>query len=92
MRATGNGEIHRCVENLLAIIRGEVPYERLKGLNARVIDKPTDEATEEIKQDATWLLNTYEPRVKVNGITATHDDTAHDGVFSVTADVEEISR
>lgn len=68
MRAQGNGNKYRCVENLLAIVRGEVPYDRLRGLNPRLIDRPAPEVRGQLVQDATWLVETYEPRVDVDGV------------------------
>ena len=43
-------------------------YERIKGLDPRMIDKPITTAEPEIQQDAEWLLETYEPRVTMDGI------------------------
>ena len=37
MRANGNGAPNVCASNLLRLIRGEVPYERIKGLDPRMI-------------------------------------------------------
>ena len=61
MRASGNGSAQRCAENLLATVRGEVPYDRLKGLDARVVDKPYNEAQSLIQQDAEWVLTPTNP-------------------------------
>lgn len=88
MRAEGNADVRRCAENLLATVRGEVAYERLKGLDARVIDKPADEAAALLQQDAAWLLETYEPRAIVNGITVLREESSGCD-FKVTADIEE---
>ena len=41
MKASGNGAPEICVQNLLKTIRGEVPYERIKGIDRTLIDKPT---------------------------------------------------
>ena len=60
MRANGNGAPNVCASNLLRLIRGEVPYERIKGLDPRMIDKPITTAEPEIQQDAEWLLETTE--------------------------------
>lgn len=68
MKGKGNGSPEQCVRNLLAIVRGEVPYERIKGLDARILDKPAIQAENEIKEDAQWTIQTYEPRVTVNKI------------------------
>lgn len=87
MRASGNGSAQRCAENLLATVRGEVPYDRLKGLDARVVDKPYHEAESLIQQDAEWVLETYEPRGTVKEITVT-DGESFGGLFDVTAKLE----
>ena len=88
MRATGNGTPDVCANNLLRITRGEVPFERVKGLDPRMIDRPLSVAEAEIQQDAEWLLETYEPRVDVNAINIAPSDAAPGG-FIVTADIEE---
>ena len=33
MKASGNGTPQTCVQNLLKTTRGEVPYERIKGID-----------------------------------------------------------
>lgn len=87
MRASGNGSPDVCAANLLLTVRSEVPYERVKGLDPRLMDKPITAAEPEIKQDAEWLLETYEPRAEVTGITLTPRDTG--GGYIVTADIAE---
>lgn len=69
MRASGNGSTDVCASNLLLTFRGEVPYERVKGLDPRLMDKPVTTAEPEIRQDAEWLLETYEPRAEVQRVT-----------------------
>ena len=44
MKASGNGAPEICVQNLLKTIRGEVPYERIKGIDRTLIDKPSETA------------------------------------------------
>lgn len=87
MRAIGNGSAQRCAENLLATVRGEVPYDRLKGLDARVVDKPYNEAQSLIQQDAEWVLDTYEPRGTVKEITVAQGES-FGGLYDVTAKLE----
>ena len=87
MRASGNGSAQRCAENLLATVRGEVPYDRLKGLDARVVDKPYNEAQSLIQQDAEWVLDTYEPRGTVKEITDAQGES-FGGLYDVTAKLE----
>lgn len=88
MRATGNGAPGVCANNLLKITRGEVPFERVKGLDPRMIDRPLGIVESEVKYDAEWLIGTYEPRVAVGaiGISAS---IATAGGFIVTADIKE---
>ena len=88
MRAQGNGTPEVCANNLLRITRGEVPFERVKGLDPQIIDRPIAQAVVEAKQDADWLLSTYEPRVTVQDIHVAQSDGVA-GLFSVTADVKE---
>lgn len=80
MKASGNGRPEQCAANLLRITRGEVPYERLKGLSAAGIDGPTVYASDSLVMDAEWLIRTYEPRVDVNDIsiaTLIQEQSAH---------------
>lgn len=63
MKAHGNGTPETCASNLLRIVRGEVPYDRVKGRDSALIDQPN--ATDEAIADAEWLLETYEPRVEL---------------------------
>jgi phage baseplate assembly protein W len=68
MLASGNGRPEVCAVNLLQITRGEVPYERIKGLNTALIDRPSEIAAGAVAADAEWVLNTYEPRIQSGGI------------------------
>ena len=69
MKAHGNGTPETCASNLLRIVRGEVPFDRVRGRDGALIDRAnvTDEAT----ADAEWLLETYEPRVTVESVETT---------------------
>ena len=42
MKASGNGAPEICVQNLLKTIRGEVPYERIKGCLLYTSPSPRD--------------------------------------------------
>ena len=68
MRSAGNGSPEQCAVNLLLITRGEVPYSRIKGRDAALVDRPASSATAEAEADAEWLLETFEPRMKVESI------------------------
>lgn len=88
MKAKGNGAPQVCVNNLLRLFRGEVPYERVKGLDPRLIDRPAGVASGLLQQDADWLIETYEPRATMKAITLEQTDGINGG-FSVTAEIEE---
>ena len=68
MKAHGNGTPETCASNLLRIVRGEVPYDRVRGRDAALVGQPN--ATDEAVADAEWLLETYEPRVNVESVEA----------------------
>ena len=86
MVSSGNGNVRRCVQNLLRTFRGENPYERVKGIDPRLIDKPIIEAEPQARQDAEWLIDTYEPRATINGITVSSEDAVGGG-FVINADI-----
>lgn len=88
MRSSGNGSPKVCAENLLKCTRGEIPFERIKGLDPRLIDMPIAAARSAVQQDAEWLLETYEPRVIVDAVNIEPDGSVNGG-FSVTANVTE---
>ena len=68
MRSSGNGNPMQCVSNLIRIVRGEVPYERCKGLDPRLIDKPYSTVKSALKKDVIWTIKTYEPRADIKSI------------------------
>ncbi len=90
MRANGNGYPQVCVQNLLQLFRGECPYERVKGLDPRLIDQPAQIVAPQVMQDAEWLIETYEPRVTVDAIRIEEKQDGASGGFAVIADVSEV--
>ena len=86
MTATGNGTPQRCVANLIRTIRGEVPYERIKGIDPTLIDRPSKAASPQVAADVAFVLRTYEPRVNTNDIdiVALADQA---GSFGINVDV-----
>lgn len=84
MRAKGNGDVRVCVSNLMRTFRGEVPYERVKGIDPRMIDRPTSIVDPIIQEDVSWLIETYEPRADVESIN-TSQDGGVDGGLLITA-------
>lgn len=78
-----------CVNNLIQIARGEVPYDRVKGVSFASIDGPATKTTDDIVEDAEWMIGTYEPRVEVDSVEATPSDVAG-GHFALTANINTI--
>lgn len=79
MRSSGNGNPRVCVENLLKCVRGEVPYERVKGISPRIIDAPYPEARQLFTQDASLLIEIYEPRATLDYIDLLPADASQGG-------------
>ncbi len=73
MKASGNGTAQQCVANLMNIYQYEVPYARLMGMPPEIFDKPAEEAKVLAKNQASWLIENYEPRVTVNDINVTYN-------------------
>lgn len=68
MKRKGNGSPQQCIQNLLKIARGEVPFDRLKGVDPRLIGQPCKTASPQLVSDVRWLLKTYEPRANTSKI------------------------
>lgn len=90
MLSKGNGAPEVCVQNLLKTIRGEVPYERIKGLDRALIGAPSGDIVAEITADAQYVIKTYEPRVDVNNVKL-EAAAPTTGGFVVTAEIKSKS-
>lgn len=87
MKAHGNGTPETCASNLLRIVRGEVPYDRVKGIDGSLFDKPN--AKDEVIADIEWLMENYEPRVEVEGVEGnTEAEEALTGDFSALVNIK----
>ena len=70
MLSSGNGTPEVCVNNLLAIVQGENPYERCKGVDADITDAPAGEAVGILAAEVVQVIEEYEPRMEMEDITA----------------------
>ncbi len=68
MLASGNGKPMQCVANLVRITRGECAYDRVKGIDPTLIDRPVSIVKPLLQEDIRWLIKTYEPRVDLRDI------------------------
>lgn len=87
MRASGNSDPSVCVQNLLKTVRGEVPYERIKGLDPTLIDQPGALAAEKLTADVEFVLETYEPRIRLTSAELSAI-AAQTGGFALKADIK----
>ena len=85
MKAHGNGSPETCAGNLLRLVRGEVPFDRVRGRDGALVDQPN--ATDEAIADAEWLLETYEPRVTLESMDA-RAEAAVSGDFATLVKIE----
>ena len=79
MKAQGNGRPETCAFNLLRIVRGEIPFDRVRGRDGALIDQPS--VADEAQADAKWVLSTYEPRVEIESVEM-NPEAASAGDFS----------
>lgn len=84
MLAKGNSAPEVCVQNLLKTIRGEVPYERIKGIDRTIFDSPSGYGANDLKADAEFIIKTYEPRVEIDKVEITASNSQNGG-FNLTA-------
>lgn len=74
MRKQGNSRPEVCAYNILSTIRGEVAYERIKGVDGRLTDQPANMVTGEAETDAERQLEIFEPRIDVDRVEVTTDE------------------
>ena len=89
MQRKNNSDPAVCVSNLLRISRGEVPYERIKGISSAYIGTPAAHAVDEVVEDAGWMLGIYEPRAEIESIEADPTDEPS-GHFAIKATIKSI--
>lgn len=87
MLKSRNSDPRLCAENLLRIVRGEVAYDRVRGIDGRIIDQPDEEARFQLEQDALWNIENYEPRIKVDEINISAETV--DGNYRLSVNVSE---
>ena len=68
MLAKGNGNLENCINNLVHIFRGEVPFERAMGLNRAYIGKVSGIEFAKMTVDTKRMLKAYEPRADIDNI------------------------
>ena len=72
MRKEGNGSPEVCAENLMNTVRGECAHDRVKGINARIIDMPAEKA---VKGDHVTMKLDF--RLRPSDKVYKHEDTEY---------------
>lgn len=86
MRSSGNGKAAVCVNNLVRISRGEVPFDRIKGVRLAELTGRTLVEKDDLADDVKWMVKTYEPRINVDSVKVTVED-AENGQAAVTVSI-----
>lgn len=77
MRSSGNGNAAVCVHNLVRISRGEIPFDRIRGV--RLTEHVGKVLTEkdDLADDIKWMIKTYEPRISLDSVEIRVEDAAN---------------
>lgn len=78
-------EIAQNVRTIIATPKYSVPMDRLFGVNAEIVDRPTPKAAAQLQAEIIQAIRKYEPRCKVKKVTFEGDN---DGKLSVKVRVE----
>lgn len=87
MLSKGNGNAEVTAQNLVKTIRGEVPFDRIRGIDISYTDRPASEIRNEIVNDVFETLEDYEPRVDVKNIDLQPEG---DGSFNINLEIEKV--
>lgn len=85
MRMSENGNPAVCAKNLMSMTVGECPFDRLRGRDPAMLDRPMGE--KQAVRNARMVIEIYEPRLEATVVKAGYRD-AH-GNFEILMDVEE---
>ncbi|MFR7829178.1 MAG: early E1A protein [Eubacterium sp.] len=87
MLSQGNGNAEVTSQNLIKIIRGEVPYDRIRGIDVSYIDRPVEIVKDDVENDVIETLEDYEPRVDVQDVNL---EQTSDGSFKINLEVTKV--
>lgn len=65
MLSQGNSNAEITARNLMKTYRGEVPYDRIRGIDGSFTDKPISQVIDDIDNDVRETIEEYEPRADV---------------------------
>lgn len=87
MLSQGNGNAEVTSQNLIKIIRGEVSYDRIRGIDVSYIDRPVEIVKDDVENDVIETLEDYEPRVDVQDVNL---EQTSDGSFKINLEVTKV--
>lgn len=85
MLSSGNSNAEITASNLIRITRGEVPYDRIKGIDGSLNDMPTEKIASDIENDVRETIEEYEPRVDVKDVIISRKN----GSIEIEIDIEK---
>lgn len=86
-KASGDERIVQNVLNLIRTFRYEVGYDRTRGINPAVIDKPMQEAAALYTSEIFRVIDLYEPRASVNSVNFIDVDLEGNMQFKVAIEI-----
>jgi phage baseplate assembly protein W len=86
-RAKGEQRILQNIRNLLSTFRYEVAFDRTKGLDPTLLDKPAETALAMYISEVYRLVETYEPNAKVKNVSATGIDSKGNIALKVVIEI-----
>lgn len=85
--ATGNERIIQNVLNLIRTFRYAVGYDRTRGINPAVVDKPLNEAVMIYTAEIYRVVELYEPRATVKSVSFSGLDDDGNMDFEVAIEI-----
>lgn len=86
MLKEGNSKAQVCANNLLQLVRGEVPLDQLRGIRADITDMPSTTAAPYLQAAAYWVMEHYEPRLQFGDLS--FSDGNNEGEFTTTTTLQ----
>lgn len=88
MLKTGNSDVSVCVGNLLAMQRGEVHVDQMRGIRAAVTDMPQSTAGAYLQADVYAVIEGYEPRTSYAAVALDASDAGQSRAGNFTLNTE----
>ena len=87
MLSKGNGNAEVTAQNLVKTVRGEIPFDRIRGIDISFTDRPAAEVKTDIINDVIETIEDYEPRVDIKNIDINQNGN---GSFNINLEIDTI--